>query len=46
MKRCLESVGAGPEVKRYYLHQPNKRVLDRFISNANLEPAPVGVAGD
>jgi 3-oxoacyl-[acyl-carrier-protein] synthase-3 len=46
MRACLEAVG-GPklealaEVKRYYLHQPNKRVLDRFCSQAGLASAQV-----
>ncbi|MBK7861766.1 MAG: 3-ketoacyl-ACP synthase [Archangiaceae bacterium] len=38
MRQCLSSVGAeqNSEVKRYYLHQPNKRVLDRFSAQAGL----------
>ncbi len=43
MKTCLEAVGGSSlerlrEVRRYYLHQPNKRVLDKFASNAGLQP--------
>ena len=41
MRTCLEGVGGRDlerlaEVRRYYLHQPNKRVLDRFASLSNL----------
>jgi 3-oxoacyl-[acyl-carrier-protein] synthase III len=41
MRTCLEGVGGKDlerlaEVRRYYLHQPNKRVLDRFASISNL----------
>lgn len=41
MRQCLESVGNPGGVKRYYLHQPNKRVLDRFTSSAGLHPDAV-----
>lgn len=41
MHKCLEGLGNPTEVKRYYLHQPNKRVLDRFIANAELRPDAV-----
>ncbi len=41
MRTCLEGVGGKDlerlgEVRRYYLHQPNKRVLDRFASLSGL----------
>jgi 3-oxoacyl-[acyl-carrier-protein] synthase III len=41
MKRCIDEVlketpGLAPEVKRYYLHQPNKRLVDLFVSSAGL----------
>ncbi len=41
MRTCLEAVGGTQlerlsEVRRYYLHQPNKRVLDKFASTAGL----------
>ncbi len=43
MRACLSGVCQNqPErlsgVKRYYVHQPNKRVLDRFASTAGLKP--------
>jgi 3-oxoacyl-[acyl-carrier-protein] synthase-3 len=43
MRTCLEAVGGANlerlgDVHRYYLHQPNKRVLDKFASNAGLRP--------
>ncbi len=43
MRTCLEAVGGSNlerlrDVRRYYLHQPNKRVLDKFASNAGLRP--------
>lgn len=41
MNQCLESLGNPTGVKRYYLHQPNKRVLDRFTANAGLPPETV-----
>ena len=46
MRTCLEGVGGKnlerlSEVKRYYLHQPNKRVLDRFASLSGLAPEQV-----
>lgn len=41
MKRCLNDVLAShpdlrDEVKRYYFHQPNKRLLDHFVSDVGL----------
>jgi 3-oxoacyl-[acyl-carrier-protein] synthase-3 len=41
MNRCLEAVLAdtpelASEVKRYYFHQPNKRLLDHFVRVAGL----------
>jgi 3-oxoacyl-[acyl-carrier-protein] synthase III len=41
MQRCLDDVLADHpdlrgEIKRYYFHQPNKRVMDRFIEDAGL----------
>jgi 3-oxoacyl-[acyl-carrier-protein] synthase III len=41
MQKCLDTVlGPRPElrseVRRYYFHQPNKRVLDAFIERAGL----------
>ncbi|MBI5546398.1 MAG: 3-ketoacyl-ACP synthase [Deltaproteobacteria bacterium] len=41
MKRCLRGVFEGVptlsgEVKRYYFHQPNKRLLDHFVEEAGL----------
>ncbi len=46
MQRCLDTVlGPHPElrgqVKRYYFHQPNKRVLDAFTARAGLPPESV-----
>jgi len=46
MRACLDGVTQGePErlndVKRFYLHQPNKRVLDRFAQLAGLAPERV-----
>ncbi|GMU60139.1 MAG: 3-oxoacyl-[acyl-carrier-protein] synthase 3 [Myxococcaceae bacterium] len=43
MKVCVDAVtrGAPGEVRRFYLHQPNKRVLDRFVAEAGLEPSRV-----
>ncbi|MBI3182650.1 MAG: 3-ketoacyl-ACP synthase [Myxococcales bacterium] len=46
MKACIESVlSAHPElaseVRRYYLHQPNKRLMDHFIAQAGLDPERV-----
>jgi 3-oxoacyl-[acyl-carrier-protein] synthase III len=46
MQRCLDTV-LGPRpalrarVKRYYFHQPNKRVLDAFTARAGLPPEAV-----
>jgi len=41
MQKCLDTVlGPRPElrgeVRRYYFHQPNKRVMDAFVSRAGL----------
>jgi 3-oxoacyl-[acyl-carrier-protein] synthase III len=41
MQRCLDTVlGPGPElraqVRRYYFHQPNKRVMESFVARAGL----------
>ena len=41
MQQCIDTVLAdhqelAGEVKRYYFHQPNKRVLDAFIESAGL----------
>lgn len=41
MKRCIDEVlGSGralaPEVKRYYFHQPNKRLMDHFVEREGL----------
>lgn len=41
MRRCLEEVTGGDlgvlsEVRRFYFHQPNRRVLDRFAEEAGL----------
>lgn len=46
MRTCLEGVGGKDlerlaEVRRYYLHQPNKRVLDRFTAVSGLSPEQV-----
>ncbi|HZI14160.1 MAG TPA: 3-oxoacyl-[acyl-carrier-protein] synthase III C-terminal domain-containing protein [Myxococcus sp.] len=46
MQKCLDTVlGPHPElraqVKRYYFHQPNKRVLDAFTARAGLPPEAV-----
>ncbi len=46
MQKCLDTVlGPHPElrpqVKRYYFHQPNKRVLDHFTQRAGLPPEAV-----
>ncbi|MHB8872524.1 MAG: 3-oxoacyl-ACP synthase III family protein [Myxococcaceae bacterium] len=31
----------GPEVRRYYFHQPNKRLMDAFVARAGLQPSKV-----
>jgi 3-oxoacyl-[acyl-carrier-protein] synthase III len=41
MKRCLDEVTAShPEltdqVQRYYFHQPNKRLMDKFVADTGL----------
>jgi 3-oxoacyl-[acyl-carrier-protein] synthase III len=46
MQQCLDAVLAehaelAGEVKRYYFHQPNKRVLDAFAAQAGLAPERV-----
>ncbi len=46
MRACLDEVTGGDaltlaQVKRFYLHQPNKRVLDRFSALAGLGDARV-----
>lgn len=46
MQQCIDAVLAdhpelAGEVRRYYFHQPNKRVLDAFTTSAGLEPARV-----
>ena len=46
MKHCLEGVlgdrpELAPQVKRYYFHQPNKRLMGRFIAEAGLDPERV-----
>lgn len=46
MKHCLDGVGSTSDVKRFYLHQPNKRVLDRFTASAGLRPERVACTVD
>jgi len=46
MKSALEGVGATRDVKRFYLHQPNKRVLDRFTAAAELGEGRVACTVD
>jgi 3-oxoacyl-[acyl-carrier-protein] synthase III len=46
MKKCIDAVTAhlpdnAAAVKRYYFHQPNKRVLDHFAATIGLDPAKV-----
>lgn len=43
MRTCIDAVTRGERepVKRFYLHQPNKRVLDRFVTQAGLDAARV-----
>jgi 3-oxoacyl-[acyl-carrier-protein] synthase III len=46
MRECLEAVLAPhpalrDQVCRYYFHQPNKRVMDRFIAETGLPPERV-----
>ncbi|HEU0051865.1 MAG TPA: 3-oxoacyl-[acyl-carrier-protein] synthase III C-terminal domain-containing protein [Longimicrobium sp.] len=43
MNRCLDGVlgdhpELAPQVKRFYFHQPNKRLMGRFIDEAGLDP--------
>src|SRR3712207_5095057 len=46
MQQCLDAVLAehahlAGDVRRYYFHQPNKRVLDAFAAQAGLAPERV-----
>lgn len=46
MRTCLQGVGGTSlerlrEVRRYYLHQPNKRVLDKFASLSGFSTTQV-----
>jgi 3-oxoacyl-[acyl-carrier-protein] synthase III len=46
MQRCLDALfderpELAGEVKRYYFHQPNKRLMDRFVTGAGLVPERV-----
>ena len=46
MQGCLDSVLAEnrdlePQLKRYYFHQPNKRLMDSFVATAGLAPEKV-----
>lgn len=43
MVTCIDAVTRGERapVKRFYLHQPNKRVLDRFVAQVGLDPQRV-----
>ena len=46
MKKCMSLALEGhehlePEIKRYYFHQPNKRVMDHFVERAGLPPEKV-----
>jgi 3-oxoacyl-[acyl-carrier-protein] synthase III len=41
MNRCLDALFAehpelSDEVRRYYFHQPNKRLMDSFVDRAGL----------
>ncbi len=41
MKKCIGAALEGhehlePEIKRYYFHQPNKRVMDHFVARSGL----------
>jgi 3-oxoacyl-[acyl-carrier-protein] synthase III len=41
MQKCIDGALAGDpglrdEVKRYYFHQPNKRLMDGFVERAGL----------
>ena len=36
-----QAPGLAPEVKRFYLHQPNKRLLDKFVAESGLPPEKV-----
>jgi 3-oxoacyl-[acyl-carrier-protein] synthase III len=47
MRRCIDEVTGGDralldEVKRFYFHQPNRRVLDRFAEEAGLPRDRIG----
>ena len=51
MQSCIDQVTAGhPElkdqIKRYYFHQPNKRLMDHFVEQANLPPERVACLVD
>jgi 3-oxoacyl-[acyl-carrier-protein] synthase III len=51
MKRCIDEVlkeapALAPEVKRYYFHQPNKRLMDHFIQWAGLPADRVACSVD
>lgn len=51
MRRCIEGVtGNDPailaEIKRFYFHQPNKRLMDRFIESAGIPPEKVAAHVD
>jgi 3-oxoacyl-[acyl-carrier-protein] synthase-3 len=46
MKRCMTAALEGhealaPQIKRYYFHQPNKRVMDHFVARSGLPPEKV-----
>lgn len=48
MKECLERVLEGTpyakaDVERFYLHQPNRRVLEMFMRHAELSPERVAM---
>ncbi len=51
MQVCLSGVTGGhlerlADVKRFYLHQPNKKVLDKFISMSDLGAERVAITVD
>ncbi len=51
MRQCIEEVLAGrpelrSEVKRYYFHQPNKRLMERFIEMAGFPRERVAINVD
>jgi 3-oxoacyl-[acyl-carrier-protein] synthase III len=46
MRRCIEALLAdhpelGDQVARYYFHQPNKRLMDRFVRDMGIPEARV-----